>query len=292
MSKIHTGRLEIAYEETGPAGATAVILIRGQGTQLIHWPEEFHGAFAAAGFRTIRFDNRDTGLSDKFDQFTGKELTAIKNRAVSGEDFVPPYTLDDMAMDVLHLMDALNIDNAHIVGISMGGIIAQVLASKYSERVLSMTSIMSGSRSLHFNPDLIKDLWSDSKDRAEVIEEWVEYVHSYGSKGYAAGDEHSRRMGAAAYDRCYYPDGANRQLLAICAMSNIEDLAKTISVPTLVVHGTDDLLIPPQWGKETAELIPGAKFELVDGMGHDIPPALSEPLAAIVLDHILRIKDL
>jgi len=292
MSKIHTGRLETAYEETGPAGATAVILIRGQGTQLIHWPEEFHGAFAAAGFRTIRFDNRDTGLSDKFDQVTGKELTAIKNRAVSGEDFVPPYTLDDMAIDVLHLMDALNIDNAHIVGISMGGIIAQILASKYSERVLSLTSIMSGSRSLHFNPDLIKDLWLDLKDREEAIEEWVEYVRSYGSKSYAAGDEHSRRMGAAAYDRFYSPDGANRQLLAICAMSNIEDLVKTISMPTLVVHGADDLLVPPQWGKETAELIPGAKFELVDGMGHDIQSALGEPLAAIVLDHILRIKDL
>ena len=286
MSKIHTGRLKIAYEETGPAGAAAVILIRGQGTQLIHWPEDFHGAFASAGFRTIRFDNRDTGLSGKFDQVTGKKLTAIKNRAVSGEDFVPPYTLDDMAMDVLQLMDALNIDNAHIIGISMGGIIAQVLASKYSERVLSLTSIMSGSRSLHFNPDLIKDLWSDSKDRAGVIEEWVEYVRSYGSKGYAAGDEYSRRMGAAAYDRCYSPDGANRQLLAICAMSNIEDLVKTISVPTLVVHGADDLLLPSQWGKETAELIPGAKFELVDGMGHDIPPGLGKLLAEIVLAHI------
>ncbi len=117
-------------------------------------------------------------------------------------------------------------------------------------------------------------------------------MHSYGSQGYAAGDEHTRPMGAAAYDRCYYPDGANRQLLAICAMSNIEDLVKTISMPTLVVHGADDLLVPPQWGKETAELIPGAKFELVDGMGHDIQSALGEPLAAIVLDHILTIKDL
>ncbi len=288
ISTINTGRLEIEYEETGPADAEAVILIRGLGTQLIHWPEEFPGAFAAAGFRTIRFDNRDTGLSSKFDQTTGKELIAIKNRAVSGKDFIPPYILDDMVMDVIHLMDALNINKAHIVGISMGGIIAQILASKYSERMLSLTSIMSGSRSLHFNPDLIKELWVELKDRDEAIEEWVEYVRSYGSKGYAAGDEHSRRMGAAAYDRCYSPDGANRQLLAICAMPNIEDLVKTISVPTLVVHGADDLLIPPQWGKETAKLIPGAKFELVDGMGHDIPPALGEPLAAIVLDHIIQ----
>lgn len=288
MSKVHTGRLEIAYEETGPAGAPAVILIRGLGTQLIHWPEEFHGAFAAGGFHTIRFDNRDTGLSGKFDQLTGKELTAIKNRIISGEDFVPPYTMDDMAMDVLDLMDALKIDDAHIVGISMGGIIAQVLASKYRERVLSLASIMSASRSLRLNPDLITELWSDVKDRAEVIEEWVEYVNSFGSKGYAAGDEHSRWMGAAAYDRCYSPDGANRQMLAICAMSNIEDLVKTISVPTLVVHGADDLLIPPQLGRETAELIPDAKFELVEGMGHDIPPALGKPLAAIVLDHILK----
>ena len=290
MSIIHTGQVEIAYEETGPIDGTAIILIRGQGTQLIHWPEDFYGPFAAAGFRTIRFDNRDTGLSSKFDQIAGEKLAALKDLAISGEDFTPPYTLDDMAMDVLRLMDALNIDMAHIVGISMGGFIAQVLAAKYSVRVHSLTSIMSGSRSHNINPALITDLWLEAKDRSEVIEEWVEYVRNFGSRGYTADDEYSRQMGAAAYDRCYSPDGANRQLLSICAMANLEDLVKKVSMPTLVVHGADDLLIPPSWGKETAELISGAKFELIDGMGHDIPPALGGTLADIVLDHICATK--
>ncbi len=290
MSKINTGRLEIAYEETGPAGATAVILIRGQGSQLIHWPEEFYGEFAATGFRTIRFDNRDTGLSGKFDHIAGQELEALKRRIAAGEEIDPPYTMDDMALDVVALMDGLDIDTAHIVGISMGGFITQLLAAKYPSRVLSMTSIMSGSGRV--DSTLIDTLWSVRRPREAFIQEWVEYIRQFGSKKHFEGDDYSRRIAAAAFDRCYSPDGANRQLLAIFSRKNTRDQVRTISVPTLVVHGADDLFIPPQWGKETAELIPGAKFELVDGMGHDIPPALGEPLAAIVLDHILKIKDL
>ena len=145
MGIIQTGRVEIAYETSGSGEAGVVILIRGQGTQLIHWPESFYEAFSTQGFQTIRFDNRDTGLSGKIDRIAGQELESLKQRIVSGVEVDPPYTMDDMAQDVIALLDRLSIDSAHIVGISMGGFIAQLLAAKYSSRVLSMTSIMSGS---------------------------------------------------------------------------------------------------------------------------------------------------
>ena len=285
MGIIQTGRVEIAYEASGSGEAGVVVLIRGQGTQLIHWPESFHEAFSAQGFRTVRFDNRDTGLSGKFDHIAGQELEALKQRIIAGEEIDPPYTMDDMSLDVVALMDKLDIDTAHIVGISMGGFIAQLLAAKHPSRVLSMTSIMSGSGPV--DPTLIDTLWSIRNSRESFMEEWVDYIRQFGSKKYFEGDDYSRRIAAAAFDRCYSPDGANRQLLAIFSRKNTRDRVRTISVPTLVVHGAGDLLIPPARGKETAELIPGATFQLIDGMGHDIPPGLGKLLAEIVLTHIL-----
>jgi pimeloyl-ACP methyl ester carboxylesterase len=284
MDIIQTGPVEIAYEASGSGEAGVVILIRGQGTQLIHWPESFYKAFSTQGFRTIIFDNRDTGLSGKFDCIDGRELEALKRRIAAGEEIDPPYTVDDMALDVVALMDGLDIDTAHIAGISMGGFIAQLLAAKYPSRVLSMTSIMSGSGSV--DPALIDALWSVRRSRQAFIREWVEYVRQFGSKKYFEGDDYSRRIAAAAFDRCYSPDGANRQLLAVFSRKNTRDLVRTISVPTLVVHGSGDMLIPPSKGEETAELIPDATFKLINGMGHDIPPGLGKPLAEIVLAHI------
>ena len=285
MEILQTGRIKIAYEAAGSGDAGVVILIRGQGTQLIHWPESFYEAFSTRGFLTIRFDNRDTGLSSKFDNIAGQELEAFKKRLAAGDDIDPPYTMDDMALDVVALMDELDIETAHIAGISMGGFIAQLLAAKYPARVLSMTSIMSGSA--HVNPALIDSLWSVPRSREEYIQEWVEYIRQFGSKQYFEGDDYSRRIAAAAFDRCYSPDGANRQLLAIFSRKNPQEWVKSISVPTLVVHGSDDLLISPSRGRETARLIPGATFQLIDGMGHDTPPRLGKLLAEIVLGHIL-----
>ena len=284
MEILQTGRIKIAYEAAGSGDAGVVILVRGQGTQLIHWPESFYEAFSNRGFLTIRFDNRDTGLSSKFDNIAGRELADLKKRLAAGEDIDPPYTMDDMAQDVVALMDELDIERAHIAGISMGGFIAQLLAAKYPTRVLSMTSIMSGSASV--DPALIDSLWLVPRSREAYIREWVEYIRQFGSKQYFEGDDYSRRIAAAAFDRCYSPDGANRQLLAIFSRKNTRDQVRTISVPTLVVHGAGDLLIPPAKGRETADLIPGATFQLIDGMGHDIPPGLGKPLAEIVLAHI------
>ena len=285
MEILQTGRIKIAYEASGSGDAGVVILIRGQGTQLIHWPKSFYEAFSSHGFLTIRFDNRDTGLSSKFDDIAGPELVALKKRLAAGDDIDPPYTMDDMALDVVALMDELDIETAHIAGISMGGFIAQLLAAKYPTRVLSMTSIMSGSALV--DPALIDALWLVPRSREAYIREWVEYIRQFGSKQYFEGDDYSRRIAAAAFDRCYSPDGANRQLLAIFSRKNPIEWVQSISVPTLVVHGSDDLLISPSRGRETASLIPGATFQLIDGMGHDTPPRLGKLLAEIVLGHIL-----
>jgi pimeloyl-ACP methyl ester carboxylesterase len=285
MKILQTGRIKIAYEAAGSGDAGAVILVRGQGTQMIHWPESFYEAFSNRGFLTIRFDNRDTGLSSKFDNIAGQKLEAFKKRLAAGDDIDPPYTMDDMALDVIALMDELEIEAAHIAGISMGGFIAQLMAAKYPTRVLSMTSIMSGSGDV--DPALIDSLWSLPRSREEYIQEWIAYIRQYGSKQYFEGDDYSRRIAAAAFDRCYSPDGANRQLLAIVSRKNPKEWVQSISVPTLVVHGSNDLLIPPSRGRETASLIPGATFQLIDGMGHDIPPRLGKMLAEIVLKHIL-----
>ncbi len=285
MEILQTGRIKIAYEAAGSGDAGVVILIRGQGTQLIHWPESFYEAFSTQGFLTIRFDNRDTGRSSKFDNIAGRELEALKKRLAAGDAIDPPYTMDDMALDVVALMDELDIETAHIAGISMGGFIAQLLAAKYSTRVLSMTSIMSGSG--HVDPALIDSLWSVPRSREAYIQEWVEYIRQFGSQQYFEGDDYSRRIAAAAFDRCYSPDGANRQLLAIFSGKNPKEWVQSISVPTLVVHGSDDLLISPARGRETASLIPGATFQLIDGMGHDTPPRLGKLLSQIVLRHIL-----
>jgi pimeloyl-ACP methyl ester carboxylesterase len=143
---------------------------------------------------------------------------------------------------------------------------------------------MSASRSI--DPALIAELWTVPKPRNEAIQEWVDYMHTYGSKAMLADDDYYRQQAATAYDRCYCPDGANRQILAICATTNVADMAGTITVPTLVVHGAEDLLVPPDAGRETAHLIPNAKFELIEGMGHDIPPALGNTLSAIIIDYI------
>jgi pimeloyl-ACP methyl ester carboxylesterase len=286
MPIIQAGDIQLFYEESGSGDAGTVILIRGQGTQMIHWPASFYDTFADQGFRTIRFDNRDMGLSEKFDHFGDQELEAMRKQVAAGEDFEPPYTLEDMALDVIHLMDALDIEKAHIIGISMGGIITQILATKYPSRLLSMTSTMCGSGSV--DPQVIDLIWSQRLSKEAYIQEWVDYIRTFGSPKYAAGDDHSRTTAAAAFDRCYSPDGANRQILAILAAKDmgLQSLVKTISIPALVVHGENDGLVPPEKGRETADLIPNAKFKLVPGMGHDTPPKLGKPMADIVLEHI------
>ena len=284
MPAIMNDSIKIAYEISGRGNRGTIVLIRGQGTQLIHWPETFYQSLADRHYRVIRFDNRDTGLSSKIDSVDTQQLETLKKRLTQGESIDPPYTLIDMAKDVVDLLDELKIEKAHIVGISMGGCIAQILASRYPERLLSMTSIMSGSNRIP--PGLIETLWSKEVSREAYIDEWVDSIRQFGSPGYEEPEAYSRRIAAAAYDRGYCPDGANRQLLAIFSTNNLKDMARSITVPSLIIHGSDDRLIPPDRGRETASLIPNATYQLIEGMGHNIPPRLGPSLAKILLAHI------
>ena len=264
MPHVETNGIQMYYEERG--SGDPLILIMGITAPGAVW--EVHAGHWEQNYRCIMVDNRGIGQTDK----------------PEGD-----YNSAMMADDYAGLMDALGIDKAHVVGISMGGVIAQLITARHGKRVRSLTSVMSASRSI--DPALIADLWTTPKPREEAIEEWVDYMHTFGSKAMLADDEYYRQQAAAAFDRCYAPDGANRQILAICAAGNVSELARSISVPSLVVHGAGDLLVPPEAGQETAQLIAGARFELIEGMGHDIPPALGQPLSAIIIDHICSAKN-
>ncbi|MBW1993108.1 MAG: alpha/beta fold hydrolase [Deltaproteobacteria bacterium] len=291
MTAINANRITIEYEESGHSSNPAIILIRGLGTQLIDWPKEFIEGLVKRDFRVIYHDNRDVGLSTKFEDAGIPDVEAAMIKVAAGETVEPVYTIDDMALDVIGLMDALSISKAHVLGISMGGAIAQKLAAKHADRVRSLISIMSGSG----NPDLprgkpeaIEALLSspqDPHDRDSIIAHGTKLLGILGSPGYPESEETRRQIYTARYERCYYPPGIARQKMAILADGSRVELLKTITVPTLVIHGLDDPLVPVEAGRETAALIPNAELEIIEGMGHNIPGPLVPRLVKLIADH-------
>jgi pimeloyl-ACP methyl ester carboxylesterase len=292
MTAINANGITIEYEEYGPKDGSAVILVRGLGTQLIYWPEEYCMAYAEAGHRVVLFDNRDVGLSSKLDHLGEVDISDILAQMSAGEKVDAPYTLDDMALDIIGLMDALDIARAHIVGISLGGMITQTVTGNHPDRVISMTSIMSSTGNPDLptgDPEVMKTLLSppqDSADREAKIADEVRSMQLTGSPGYPVSDEFCLDLAARAYDRCYHPAGVDRQMAAARALGDRRPRLQKITRPALVIHGSDDVLLPPEGGRDTAANIPGAKYVEIPGMGHDIPPSLGAKLAAIVMEHI------
>ena len=289
MGTIHTGQIEIAYEETGPVDGTAVILIRGQATQLIHWPPEFYDPFAAAGYRTVRFDNRDTGLSSKIDHFTGRELAEMWKLAASGKDFQPPYTLEDMASDLVHLLDGLDVQRAHLVGISLGGMIGQIVAFSSSKRVASLTCIATPARnSRHTMPKLktvLRIMKLPRPGRKGYIDWNIDLVRAVGGVAAEGPDDYLREIAGRMFDRGINNDGLRRQVCAVYAAPDRRPALAGIMVPTLVIHGVEDPLIHPKASKEIAEAVPNAKYHAIEGMGHGIlKPAWSQ-LTKLIIQH-------
>ena len=282
--------IEIAYDDRGNRSDPAVVLVMGLATQMIAWPEAFCDGLAARGFRVVRFDNRDVGLSTKFDAAPSVDLGAVLQRLIAGEKLNPPYDLTDMAGDTVGLMDRLAIEKAHVVGASMGGMIAQVVAAKYPTRVRSLVSIMSSSG----DPGLpqakpeamaaITQARPDGSDRELAIQHGMKIYKAIGSPGYPTPDEELRAKVGAAFDRSYYPVGIGRQFAAILANGSRVEMLKRLSVPTLVLHGADDPLVPVEAGRHTAASIPGSSLTVIPGMGHDIAagliPVLVEAIAA------------
>jgi pimeloyl-ACP methyl ester carboxylesterase len=262
----------------------------GFGTQLIAWPREFCELLAAGGHLVIRFDNRDCGLSSKLDgQIPDVEAITAAARAGDFEQAkaLAPYLLSAMADDGLALLSALGIERAHVAGVSMGGMIAQTMAIEHPERLLSLTSIMSTTGEREFGqptPEALEALVAPApSDRAGYIAAAARSL-VWRSKRYPdlAGAE---GLAARSYDRCYYPEGVNRQLVAMLASGSRADGLRNLRLPTLAIHGLDDTLIAPSGGERTAELVPGARLVLLPDMGHDRPPPLWPRLSRAILEH-------
>ncbi|MEM7018742.1 MAG: alpha/beta hydrolase, partial [Pseudomonadota bacterium] len=287
---IQANSITLAYDTAGDVNNDTVVLIRGLGTQMIDWPVAFIKTLVDAGLHVVYFDNRDVGESQKFDHAGVPDMKTLVAKMRSGETVDTPYTLGDMAQDVISLLSALNIEKAHIMGISMGGMIAQLVAANHPMQTQSLISIMSSSG----RPDLPPPSAEASRalterppaqDRESIIKHTAANAKIFGSPGYPEDEEARLKNAAAAYDRCYYPSGIARQMAAIVTDGNRVERLKTITAPTLVIHGEDDPLVPLAAGKDTAANIPSARLEVIKGMGHNIPIALAPQLAALVAEH-------
>jgi pimeloyl-ACP methyl ester carboxylesterase len=291
MPRLRCNGLEIEYESLGDPAAPAILLIMGLGMQLLAWPDEFCQRLLARGFRVIRFDNRDVGLSARYGGKRRSNLVWAMLAARLRLPLRPPYSLSDMADDAIGLLDGLGIAQAHVVGASMGGMIAQLLAARFPQRVLSLTSIMSSSGNRRLEPpkpDALKALLSrpaDPHDLEGVIDHLVRVFGTIGSPGFPPDPVELRQRLSRSVRRGYYPQGVARQLIAVVASGDRRKLLRTIVAPTLVIHGAADPLVPPEAGRDTARNIPGAKLMLIEGMGHDLPPALYERLAEAIAAH-------
>jgi pimeloyl-ACP methyl ester carboxylesterase len=283
--------LHIEFESLGDPAHPAIVLIMGLGMQLTAWPDSFCQALVARGYRVVRFDNRDCGLSDRTPGKKRTNLMLAMAASALGLPVRTPYTLEDMAGDVTGLMDRLGIAQAHIVGASMGGMIAQVLAARFPQRVLSLTSIMSSSGNRRVSKPTRparKVLLSrpvDPKDTESVIDYMVQMFGVIGSPAYPASTDELRQRLGQSIRRAYTPAGTARQLLAIIASGDRRKLLRTIKVPTLVIHGAADPLVPLAAGRDTAQNIPGAELLVIEGMGHDFPEALMPRLAQAIAGH-------
>ena len=286
--------LQLHWEETGPAHGEPLLLVMGLGGQLIHWPDALARELVARGFRVIRFDNRDAGLSATADRGVRASVARDWLRSRLGLDTRANYTLHDMAADTLGLLDTLGIRAAHLVGASMGGMIAQITAARHPRRVRSLTSIMSSTNhprlpAARFDVLLrMAGLGPRPKTREQVIRRSVQMLKRVGSPGFPTPVEYRMRLAGRAYDRAFRPDGHARQAHAVIATGSFEHLLPQIGAPTQIVHGLADPLLRPACGQRSAQLIRGARLELIPGMGHDLAPALMPRWAELVAANAAR----
>jgi len=277
MAYAQNGDCTIYYETFGDPSHPALLMVNGLGSQCINYKTKWCEMFAARGLFVIRFDNRDMGLSTHFTDAPVGEL---------GEC----YRLSDMAADGVAVLDDLGIEAAHVMGLSMGGMIVQTIAIEHPTRVLSMTSVMSHTGEPEYgasDPEALDQLMAPPPtDRQSAIQRSIDGLKIWGSPEFA--DEARWATDAdLAFERCFDPDGTTRQFMAIRASGARADALRALAVPTLVMHGSRDTLIPPDGGVRTAELIPGARFELIEGMGHDYPPQLWQRWVDLVAAHAL-----
>jgi pimeloyl-ACP methyl ester carboxylesterase len=286
--KLTANGIQIEVEDTGGAGRPVILLIMGLGMQLIAWPDAFVQTLADAGFRVVRYDNRDIGLSQTFDEAGTGNLIWQSVRQRIGLPVRSAYTLQDMADDALGVLDALGVRRAHVMGASMGGMIAQRLAAGAPQRTASLVSIMSSSGARNLpgpRADVAAALMRRPASRTEaaLVAHSLGFVRLIASPAYPQDERMLTDRITRGLRRAYRPAGIVRQMLAIGADSGRETLLARIDAPTLVLHGDADPLVPIGCGRDTAQRIPGARFVSVPGMGHDLPPQVIE----ILLQHIV-----
>ncbi len=283
----HANGIEIVYETIGDPSDPPLLLVMGLGMQLIHWPVELCEQLAERGFHVIRFDNRDSGRSTKISAHVPDF-----RRAVLGLSVDAPYLLEDMADDAFGLLDALGIESAHVVGASMGGMIAQTMAIAHPERVRSLTSIMSTTGERWAGLPKLR-VWGVLMGRAPqekqaYIERFVRVFRLIGSKGYPLEEERIRELADASYERGHNTAGTGRQLAAIMASGDRTEQLRSLAVPTTVIHGRDDPLVPFRGGRATARAIPDARLIAIPGMGHDLPEQVWPQIIDAVVETAAR----
>ncbi|MBK8320647.1 MAG: alpha/beta hydrolase [Betaproteobacteria bacterium] len=278
MTAILANKVELEYESFGREADTAILLIMGLGGHLTRWNLELCDLLVACGYRVIRFDNRDCGLSTHFSDAPVPDLRALQN----GQPVSLPYTLDDLVADSIGLLDALGIQQAHVAGASMGGAIAQLAAANYPERVISLTSIMSSSGNPALpapTPAAATALFAPlprQRDRESIVADSIARYETLESPAYPTDRGRLRQLFADEYERNFDPRGVARQLAALIANGDRRSLLQTITAPSVVLHGAADQLIQVACGEDVARNIPNAEFRIIDGMGHDFPVALSQ----------------
>lgn len=291
MAKVKAQSINLEVETFGDKGKPAVILIAGLGFQLIDWPVSFCEALAEVGFHVVRFDNRDVGKSDRLEHLGLPDMEKVIAARSGGDIPEVPYSLNEMAEDVVHMLDALGLEKAHIVGMSMGGMITQLMAIHHSNRCLSMTSIMSSSGEASVSvpdPEAMAAISGApaSPARDDIITFGLGVNDVIGSPGFRWDRGALSAHIGHCVDRGVSPTGYMRQMAAVFTAPSRRDDLKKITVPALVIHGTDDRLVPISAGQDTADHIPGSIMVPVEGMGHDLSPDLCVRLAEIMIPHL------
>jgi len=277
----------IEYEEYGKKTDPVLILIRGLGSQLIHWPQNLISGFTEVGYRVIIFDNRDIGLSARCpkDGFSYDKENIVKT-IDAGKNVVPAYSLDDMALDVIGLMDTIGIDKAHIFGMSLGGAITQVLLINHQARILSAVIVMSSSKLS--DQSRIKKIALQHTSKYEYIENAVSENKLWGNSSFPVSENYVRDVSGRAFDRGAESEAVNRQASAVYSFGDRREALKATNLPCLVIHGEDDVLVLPEEGKEISTLIKDSEIKIIGGMGHEITPLLSSTIINLVHDFLSR----
>ncbi|SOX52186.1 alpha/beta hydrolase, partial [Mycobacterium ahvazicum] len=281
--------LKLYYEDMGDVDDPPVLLIMGLGAQLLLWRTEFCERLVGHGLRVIRYDNRDVGLSSKTERRSvGQSLVTRLGRSWVGLRSRATYTLEDMADDAAAVLDHLGIEAAHVVGASMGGMIAQVFAAQFAHRTRTLGVLFSSNNSAFLPPPAPRALLAlikgppPSSPRDVILDNAVRVNRIIGSPGYRIPHEQVRAEAAEGYDRSYYPQGIAGQFSAILGSGSLLHHDRRITAPTVVIHGRSDKLMRPTGGRAIARAIRGARLVLLDGMGHDLPQQLWDPVIGVL----------